>query len=140
LVAASLSQDTAYDGSALWLDLCAGVGGRADRADRVMSLLTWAVPAQMIAVPVILAATHRWSLWPIVVGTTVGAMLAGTGVSWVVSARWLSPAPAAGGNAFSSSGGSARSGRGGFGGRRSRRCRSPSDFGRGLTSVRASAS
>jgi ABC-2 type transport system permease protein len=106
LVATSLSQDTAYDGSALWLHLSTGVSGRADRAGRVMALFTWAVPVQVIAVPVILAVTHRWSLWPIIVGTTVAAMFAGTGVASVVSARWLSPAPAAGGNPFSSSGGS----------------------------------
>ena len=106
LVAASLYQDTAYDGSALWLHLSTGVSGRADRAGRVMALFTWAMPVQVIAVPVILAATHRWSLWPIIVGTTVAAMFAGTGVASVVSARWLSPAPAAGGNPFSSSGGS----------------------------------
>jgi ABC-2 type transport system permease protein len=106
LVAASLSQDTAYDGSALWLHLSTGVSGRADRAGRVMALFTWAVRVQVIAVPVILAVTHRWSLWPIVVGSSVAAMFAGTGVASVVSARWLSPAAAAGGNPFSSSGGS----------------------------------
>lgn len=106
MVAVSLSQDTAFDGSALWLHLSAGVSGRADRAGRVMAMFTWALPIQAVAVPVILATTHRWSLWPIIVGTTVATMFAGTGVASVVSARWLSPAPAAGGNPFSGSGGS----------------------------------
>lgn len=106
LVAASLSQDTSYDGSALWLHLSTGVSGRADRAGRVMALFTWAVPVQVIAVPVILGATHRSPLWPIVVATTVATMCAGTGVASVVSARLVSPAPAAGGNPFAGSGGS----------------------------------
>jgi ABC-2 type transport system permease protein len=105
LVSTSLSQDTAYDGSALWVHLSTGISGRADRAGRVLALFTWAVPVQLIALPVVLVWTGRGSLWPIVVGTTVAAMCAGTGVASVVSARWLSPAPAAGGNPFASSGG-----------------------------------
>jgi ABC-2 type transport system permease protein len=105
LVSTSLSQDTAYDGSALWLHLSAGISGRADRAGRVLALFTWSVPVQVLTVPVVLVWTDRGDLWPVVVGTTVAAMCAGTGVASVVSARWLSPAPAAGGNPFASSGG-----------------------------------
>lgn len=105
VVSMSLSQDTAYDGSALWVHISCGVAGRADRAGRVLALFTWAGPIVALSIPATLAWTHRWSLWPIVVGLSVALMAAGTGVASVVSARWLSPAPAAGGNPFASSGG-----------------------------------
>lgn len=102
----SLSQDTAYDGSALWLHISCGAPGSADRAGRVLALFTWALPILALSVPATLAWTHRWSLWPIIVGLSVALIAAGTGVASVVSARWLRPAPPAGGNPFASSGGS----------------------------------
>jgi ABC-2 type transport system permease protein len=89
----SLSADLAYDASAWWLHLAAGVRGWQDRAGRVFALCVWAVPLIVvvgIAVPVVVGASAR-------IPATLGAMLslygAGVAVSSVFSALIIYPVP-----------------------------------------------
>ncbi|MCC3277608.1 transporter [Arthrobacter sp. zg-Y40] len=100
LLGFSLHADVAYDNTAFALHLSTGVSGRADRAGRALACAVFAVPA------VLLAAVLPGFLtgWPELVlpslGVGLGALLAGLGVSSVVSARYTYNVPLPGENAF----------------------------------------
>jgi ABC-2 type transport system permease protein len=85
--------DVAHDHSAMWLHVAAPLRGFSDRAGRV-------VPPLLIGIPLILLASPLAALWsgvpdvyPAVVGSGIGLLLTGLGVSSVSSA--LAPYPAA---------------------------------------------
>ena len=85
--------DVAYDHSAMWMHVAAPLRGFSDRWGRV-------VPPLLIGTPLILLASPLAALWsgvpevyPAVVGTGLGLLLTGLGVSSVSSA--LTPYPAA---------------------------------------------
>ncbi|MDR0285347.1 MAG: hypothetical protein LBI33_10740, partial [Propionibacteriaceae bacterium] len=87
----SLSADVAFDASAWWIHLAAGVKGWQDRLGRVVAQALWCVPFVLvvgIAVPVIMGAPGR-------IPTTLGAMaalyLVGLGVASVFSALFIYP-------------------------------------------------
>lgn len=105
LLATSTSQDTSYDGSALWLHVSTGVRGRDDRLGRVMALYTWAVPVLLALSIGLFAWTGEWGRAPVLLGLATSVLLAGSGVASWVSAVWQAPMPAAGSSPFASSGG-----------------------------------
>lgn len=107
LLGVSMAQDLSYDGSAVWLHVATGVAGAADRAGRVMSILTIFGPLLVAMVGVAGLVTGEWRLLPAVAGLSIGLMLAGLGVGCVVGVLWQWPAPPPGANPFTkgSSGG-----------------------------------
>lgn len=100
LLGVSMAQDLSYDGSAVWLHAATGVRGSADRAGRVMSILTIFVPLLVAMVLVGGLVTGEWALLPAVAGLSFGLMLAGLGVGCVVGVLWQWPAPPPGANPF----------------------------------------
>lgn len=92
--------DVAYDHSAVWLHVAAPFRGASDRWGR-------AVPPLLIGVPVILAVAPLFSLWsgvdevlPALIGTSLGLLLTGLGVSSVSSAIGAYPAARPGAGPF----------------------------------------
>lgn len=110
LLGTSLSQDTSYDGSALWLHVSSGVRGRDDRLGRVLALYTWAVPVLVLVSIGVFGWAGEWRNAPVLLGLATSVLLAGTGVASWVSAVWQAPVPPAGSNPFSSSGGMSTAG------------------------------
>ena len=106
LVASALSQDTSFDGSALWLHAVSGVRGTDDRIGRVLAMATWSLPMILVVDAVTLNLVNGWSRAGPVLGLSVAVLLAGVGASSLVSARWQTKAPAAGGNPFAAESGS----------------------------------
>jgi ABC-2 type transport system permease protein len=92
--------DVAYDHSAVWLHVAAPFRGASDRWGR-------AVPPLLIGVPVILAVAPLFALWsgvdevlPALIGTSLGLLLTGLGVSSVSSAIGAYPAARPGAGPF----------------------------------------
>ncbi len=100
LLGVSMAQDLSYDGSALWLHAATGVSGAADRAGRVMSILTIFAPVVVAMVVASGIVTGEWRLVPATTGLSAGLMLAGLGVGCVVGVLWQWPAPPPGANPF----------------------------------------
>lgn len=93
LLGFSISADVAYDHSAFCLHLLTGLRGRDDRLGRVIGLLLVSVPllAVILAGSALLADAGH--LLPGLVGVTLLGLLAGAGVSSVLSARYTYPVP-----------------------------------------------
>jgi ABC-2 type transport system permease protein len=96
----SMHNDIAYDGTAFWTHVAAGVSGRADRIGRL-------APTAMAAAVLLPAyaslgcvLTGRWSLWPALSGVGLGFLLGGFGVASVMSALQPYPVPGPGENPF----------------------------------------
>jgi len=92
--------DVAYDHSAIWLHVAAPVRGTADRWGRV-------VPPLLIGVPTTLALAPLFAMWsgvddvlPALIGTSLGLLLTGLGVSSVSSAIGAYPAARPGAGPF----------------------------------------
>ena len=92
--------DVANDHSAVWLHVAAPFRGSADRWGR-------AVPPLLLGVPIILAASPLLALWsgvddvlPALIGTSIGLLLTGLGVSSVSSAIGAYPAARPGAGPF----------------------------------------
>ncbi len=92
--------DVAYDHSAVWLHVAAPFRGSADRWGR-------AVPPLILGVPIILALSPLLALWsgvddvlPALIGTSIGLLLTGLGVSSVSSAIGAYPAARPGAGPF----------------------------------------
>lgn len=77
--------DVAYDASALWMHVAAGVPGHADRIGRLVPVVTVAVPLLAVAVPLAVAADGSWEILPAVVGACASLFLSGLGLSSVTS-------------------------------------------------------
>ncbi len=93
--------DTAFDGTAFWLHVSAGLPGVADRAGRVIALAVWAVPLIVgLAVGGAWLA-GRWDLLAASLGLALGLFGAGLGVAMVSSVVLPYPAPRAGDSPFS---------------------------------------
>ncbi len=92
--------DVAYDHSAVWLHVAAPFRGASDRWGR-------AVPPLLIGVPVIVAIAPLFAVWsgvdevlPALIGTSIGLLLTGIGVSSVSSAVGAYPAARPGAGPF----------------------------------------
>nr|WP_297423199.1 ABC transporter permease [uncultured Actinotalea sp.] len=98
--------DTAFDGSALWLHVVSHVPGWADRAGRAVATAVWAVPL-LVAVGVAGALVGgQPDLAPASVGAALGVLGAGLAVSAVSSAALVYPVPAPGASPFAAQAGS----------------------------------
>lgn len=98
--------DTAFDGTAFWLHVSAGVPGIADRAGRVIALCSWAVPLVLGLGVGGAWLADRWDLLPASLGLAFGLFGAGLGVAMVSSVVLPYPAPRAGESPFSTETGS----------------------------------
>jgi ABC-2 type transport system permease protein len=92
--------ETAFDGSALWMHVVAGLPGRADRWGRVRGVLTWAVPVVVVGSATGVGFAGRWDLLPAALGTGLGLLAAGLAVSAVTSVVLPYPVPKAGTSPF----------------------------------------
>ena len=92
--------DIALDGSALWLDIVAGVPGRVVLAARLAAVAVWAVPSIGVLAVVATAASARWDLLFVVMTTSMAALLSSLAVSTISSVILPYQVPAAGDNPF----------------------------------------
>lgn len=83
--------DVAYDSSAVWMHVTAGVSGLADRIGRLVPVLLIAIPTLAVAIPVAASFHGRWALVPAFVGVAAALFLGGLGLSSVASV--LAPYP-----------------------------------------------
>lgn len=94
--------DLAYDSTAIWMHVAAGLRGLPDRVGRLVPLLIIAIPVLAIGIPISIALHGRWAIAPAIVGACVSLFLAGLGLSSIASAA--SPYPVTSpGRALSSS-------------------------------------
>ena len=107
LVGWTISADVAYDHTAFWAHVSAGLPGRADRLGRAVAATLVGVPVTATAVVGVVWTTDRWADLPAVAGVTAGVLLTALGISSVVSARFVYPVPRPGDGPFSSPQGSA---------------------------------
>ena len=105
LLAVTMLNELAFDGSALWTGLAAGVRGRDDRSARVLALLVWAAPFTVVVSVLGTVVGGRPELAPAAVGLAVGTLLVGNGVAAVSSVALAFPVPPAGSNPFSGNAG-----------------------------------
>jgi ABC-2 type transport system permease protein len=96
----SMHNDIAYDGTAFWTHVAAGVSGRADRIGRLAPTAIAAAALLPIYASLGCALTGRWSVWPALLGTGLGFLLTGFGVASVMSALQPYPVPGPGENPF----------------------------------------
>ncbi|WP_026532816.1 hypothetical protein [Arthrobacter sp. H41] len=100
LLAWSISADIAYDNTAFWLHLSTGVSGQADRAGRAAGLLMFGIPFALVFTVVPLLVSDNLQHLPVMLGLSAGLLLAGTGLSCVVSARYTYNVPLPGESPF----------------------------------------
>jgi ABC-2 type transport system permease protein len=96
----SSHNDIAYDNTAIWLHVASNTSGRADRLGRL-------VPSLLLGVPLIIIGAPLSALWfgdlavlPSLVGVSACILLAGLGLSSVISARFPYPAVRPGDSPF----------------------------------------
>lgn len=106
LLAFSVQADLSYDGSALSMHVTAGVSGRDDRRGRIAALLIWASPVTLIVCVFSAWMADAWHLLGTLIGGSFAMLLGGTGLSAVVSARFVYPVPAPGASPFATPQGS----------------------------------
>ncbi len=78
--------DVAYDGTAVWMVVAAGLPGRCDRVGRSLAVLVWAGPLVVLACVLSTGISGRWELLPAVLGVALALLGAGQGVSAISSA------------------------------------------------------
>ncbi|WP_105565378.1 hypothetical protein [Microbacterium halophytorum] len=78
--------DTAYDSSAIWIHIVAGVDGFSDRLGRTIPVLLTAIPVLAVTIPVSVALYGRWAILPGMVGAAASLFLCGLGLSCISSA------------------------------------------------------
>lgn len=99
----SISADIAYDSTAFWTHVAAPIGGRADRAGRVVAAVVVGLPAMLVLVGASVAVTGRVAALPALVGASTALLLTALGWASFVSARVVYQVPRPGENPFSSS-------------------------------------
>lgn len=98
--------DTAFDGSALWLHVVSRVPGWADRTGRAVATAVWAVPLLVVVGTAGALVAERPDLAPASVGAALGVLGAGLAVSAVSSASLVYPVPAPGASPYAAQAGS----------------------------------
>ena len=102
MLAFSISADLSYDSTGFSLHITSGVRGVDDRLGRAFALLTWALPLVVIitvAMTFGTGSTHELAAW---LGLSLGVLLVGTGLSSVMSARYIYPVPPPGASVMAS--------------------------------------
>ncbi|MCS5486586.1 ABC transporter permease [Curtobacterium flaccumfaciens pv. beticola] len=77
--------DVSYDNTAVWLHVASGAPGWSDRLGRLVPLLVVGLPAVLLGAAVSARLFGDWTAFPLLVGVAGGALLAGLGLSSVVS-------------------------------------------------------
>lgn len=95
-----LHNDVAYDGSAFWLHVAAGVRGWADRLGRAFPMLLVGVPVVVLGSLVTSATSGLPDALPVLLAVNTCLLLVPAGVASAVSARLAYPAPRPGDSAF----------------------------------------
>ncbi|MWV49382.1 ABC transporter permease [Rathayibacter sp. VKM Ac-2803] len=95
-----LHNDVAYDGSAFWLHVAAGVRGRADRLGRAFPTLLLGLPIVLLGSLVSSATSGLDGSFPVLLAANTCLLLVPAGVASAVSARLAYPAPRPGDSAF----------------------------------------
>jgi hypothetical protein len=96
-------QDTAMDGSALWLHAVSGIRGFEDRLGRLMANCVLYGVTFVITMVVGSALLGAWSFFPLAFGLGLGALIANQGMSLLISSFLNGTAPPPGTNPFASS-------------------------------------
>jgi ABC-2 type transport system permease protein len=96
----SVHNDTAYDNTAIWLHLASGTRGRSDRFGRVVPPLVVGVPLLIIAAIISAQVYGGGRILPALLGTGLGLLFTGLGLSSVGSARFPYPAVRPGDSPF----------------------------------------
>ncbi|MDO8337778.1 MAG: hypothetical protein Q7T15_05940 [Microcella sp.] len=92
--------DVAYDHTAVWLHVAAHVRGASDRWGRAVPPLLLGVPLVVLLAPVFAVWSGIEGVEPALLGTSLGLLLTGIGVSSVASAAAPYPAPRPGAGPF----------------------------------------
>ncbi|MGJ9405193.1 transporter [Nesterenkonia aurantiaca] len=102
----AISADISYDHSAFALHITSGVSGTADRTGRLIGLLTFGLPATVLAslIPALMFTEPVTTL--ALVGVSLGLLLSTAGFSCLVSARFTYPVPKPGDGPLSQPSGS----------------------------------
>lgn len=95
-----LHNDVAYDGSAFWLHVAAGVRGWADRLGRSFPTLVLGLPVVVLGSLVTRATSGVPDSLPVLLAVNTCLLLVPAGVASAVSARLAYPAPRPGDSAF----------------------------------------
>lgn len=103
----AISADIGYDHTAFHLHVVSGVRGIDDRLGRLLGLAVWGLPATVAAVLLSAAVVGRWDLLPALLGVSLGLFGACSGLSLLVSARWVYPVPKPGDSPFTTPQGAA---------------------------------
>jgi ABC-2 type transport system permease protein len=77
--------DVAYDSTAVWMHVAAGVPGVSDRVGRLAPLLLLGTPFLAVAVPLAVAVNGDWTLLPALAGVCAGLFFSGLGLSSISS-------------------------------------------------------
>lgn len=96
------SADVAYDSTAFWAHLSAGVSGLADRGGRLVASAVLGVPITVVFTVASVAVSGRWHLLPALLGIAVGILATSYGAASVASALLIVPVPAPGQSPFAS--------------------------------------
>lgn len=92
--------DLAFDGSAFWMHVTAGVPGWADRLGRTLATLAWSAPLTVVVALGGAWAGGRWDLAHAALGASLGVLGAGLAVSAVANPVLPYPVPEAGSNPY----------------------------------------
>jgi ABC-2 type transport system permease protein len=96
----AIHNDVSYDHSAIWLHVASNVSGRADRLGRIVPALILGVPLILIGSPISASIYGDPSVLPSMIGVSSSVLLAGLGLSSVISARFPYPAVRPGDSPF----------------------------------------
>lgn len=110
LLALTMVNELAFDGTALWTTLSTGMRGRTERAARTAALLLWGAPVIIVVTVASALLAERLDLLPGALGLSLGILLVGNGVAAVTSVWLAYPVPGPGTNPFTSSNGGGTAG------------------------------
>ena len=96
----TIHNDVAYDSTAIWLHVAAGIRGRSDRFGRVIPVLAVGVPLIVVASLICAPLYGDESMLPALIGVGLGLLFTGLGLSSVMSARFPYPAVRPGDSPF----------------------------------------
>ncbi len=97
----SVHNDVSFDNSAFWLHLASSTSGWDDRWGRLLPALFVGVPLVVGGSVISVAVFGDWSVLPSLIGVSSAILLAGLGLSSILSARFPYPAVRPGDSPFS---------------------------------------
>ena len=96
----AVHNDVAYDGSAIWMHVSAGVSGFADRVGRIIPILVGGVFVIGAGSALSVYFYGNWEVLPSVLGMSTALLLGGLGCASLTSTRFPYAAPTPGDGAF----------------------------------------